>query len=75
MKGVGKQKNYHRPAGDTQGTGMGQNYFGEKIIPNTVQLTDNQKDTIYTVVDDGKCNLILSGSYFTTFQELEFIDL
>lgn len=51
------------------------NYFGEKIIPNTVELIDNQGDTIYTVVDDGKSNLILSGSYFTTFQELEFIDL
>lgn len=51
------------------------NYFGEKIVPYTVQLTDNQGDTTYTVVDDGKCNLILSGSYFTTYQELEFIDL
>ena len=51
------------------------NYFGEKIIPNTVELIDNQGDTIYTVVDDGKSNLVLSGSYFTTFQELEFIDL
>jgi hypothetical protein len=44
--------------------------FGEKIVPNSVVIYDNQFDEAYTIVDDGKTNLILSGSYFNKFQEL-----
>lgn len=51
------------------------NYFGEKISPLSVKIIDNQDDSTYTIVDDGDQNLILSGSYFSTYQEIEFTDL
>ena len=51
------------------------NYFGEKISPHSVIIIDNQDDSTYLITDDGNQNLILSGSYFSTYQEIEFTDL
>ena len=50
-------------------------YFGEKISPYSVKIIDNQYDSNYVIVDDGNENLILSGSYFSTYQEIEFTDI
>ena len=50
-------------------------YFGEKISPYSVKIIDNQYDSNYIIVDDGNENLILSGSYFSTYQEIEFTDI
>lgn len=44
-------------------------YFGEKISPSSVKITDDQDDANYVIVDDGNGNLILTGSYFSNFQE------
>ena len=44
-------------------------YFGEKISPYSVKIIDDQYDFNYIIVDDGNGNLILTGSYFSTFQE------
>ena len=46
------------------------NQLGEKIIPNSVVIKDSQFDQVYTIIDDGHTNLVLSGSYFNQFQEL-----
>ena len=46
--------------------------FGSKIIPKSIQLVDNLEDGNYIINDDGKTNLILSGSYFSTFQEIGY---
>ena len=51
------------------------NYFGEKISPHSVTIIDSQDDSNYLIKDDGNQNLILSGSYFSTYQEIEFTDL
>lgn len=51
------------------------NYFGEKISPHSVIIIDSQDDSTYLIKDDGNQNLILSGSYFSTYQEIEFTDL
>jgi hypothetical protein len=50
-------------------------YFGEKISPYSVKIIDDQYDSSYIIVDDGNENLILSGSYFSTYQEIEFTDI
>ena len=49
--------------------------FGEKISPYSVTIIDDQDDANYIIVDDGNENLILSGSYFSTYQEIEFTDI
>ena len=50
-------------------------YFGEKISPYSVKIIDNQFDSEYIIVDDGNQNLILSGSYFSMYQEIELTDI
>jgi hypothetical protein len=45
-----------------------QNKFGRTIVPNTINILDNSLDKPYTIVDDGKCNLIFSGSVFATYE-------
>lgn len=44
--------------------------FGEKIIPNSIQIIDEQLDETYTIVDDGANNLTLKGTHFNNFQQL-----
>ena len=46
--------------------------FGEKIVPNTVIIQDNAGEIDYTIIDDGKTNLILNGDYFSKFQTVTF---
>ena len=45
-----------------------QNKFGDKIVPNTVIITDNSLDKTYNIIDDGNCNLIFSGSVFSVIE-------
>lgn len=42
--------------------------FGEKILPNSVVIRDSSFDKPYTIIDDGNCNLIFSGSIFSTYE-------
>ena len=44
--------------------------FGEKIIPDSIQIVDSQLDETYTIVDDGSNNLTLKGTHFNNFQQL-----
>lgn len=44
--------------------------FGDKIVPSSVSLRDSFGGDNYTITDDGETNLILSGSYFSTYQTL-----
>jgi hypothetical protein len=48
------------------------NQFGEKIVPHSILIQDNLGEINYTIIDDGKTNLILSGSYFSNFQIATF---
>jgi hypothetical protein len=43
--------------------------FGEKLIPNSIKIIDDSFDKKYTIVDDGNCNLIFSGSVFSTYEK------
>ena len=43
-------------------------HFGDKIIPNSISIVDESLDETYNIVDDGNCNLILSGSHFSKYQ-------
>ena len=45
-----------------------QQKFGEKIVPNSVKILDTNLDKLYTIVDDGNCNLIVSGGFFSTYE-------
>jgi hypothetical protein len=45
-----------------------QNKFGNKIVPRTVFIVDDSLDKPYTIIDDGNCNLIFSGSVFSTIE-------
>lgn len=51
---------------------LSKNQFGEKIIPYSVLIQDTLGEIDYTIVDDGKTNLILDGTYFSTFQQVKF---
>jgi hypothetical protein len=45
-----------------------QNKFGEKILPKSVKIIDDSLDKQYTIIDDGNCNLIFSGSVFSIYE-------
>lgn len=47
-----------------------QNKFGEKIVPNTVEINHEIQGTNYKVVDDGNSNLILEDSTFINYQNI-----
>jgi hypothetical protein len=51
-----------------------QNKFGDKIVPNSVMIVDDSLDKPYTIVDDGNCNLIFSGSVFTVVEKDSMLD-
>lgn len=51
------------------------NQMGEKIIPNSVIIYDTTGDVNYTITDDGRGNLKLSGSFFSTYQRVASTDV
>jgi len=46
------------------------NVFGEKIVENSIYLTDNAIDNPYSVTDDGKGNLFAGYNLFSKVQEV-----
>jgi hypothetical protein len=42
--------------------------FGEKILENSVRLTDNALDDEYVIVDDGQGNLLAKHNLFSKYQ-------
>ena len=48
------------------------NQFGEKIIPNSLTISDTLGEIEYTIIDDGNTNLILNGQYFSKYQVVSF---
>lgn len=50
---------------------LNHNAFGDKIIPNTINVTDNSNfHSTYLIKDDGYSNLYISGSHFSTYTHL-----
>lgn len=45
-------------------------YFGEKILENTVLLVDNALDDNFQIIDDGKGNVIAKQNLFSRVQEI-----
>jgi len=45
-----------------------QNKFGEKIVPNSIEIKQQLDDGHFVVIDDGNTNLKLSGSHFFDVQ-------
>ena len=45
-----------------------QNKFGEKIVPNSIEIKQQLDDGHFVVIDDGNTNLKLSGSHFVDVQ-------
>lgn len=45
-------------------------YFGEKILENTVVLVDNSLDDNFQIVDDGKGNIVAKENLFSRIQEV-----
>ena len=46
------------------------NVFGDKIVPNSVIIYDNNFDNPYIITDDGNCNLFAGTNLFSKQQEL-----
>ena len=44
--------------------------FGEKVLEETVELTDNSLDNVYEITDDGNTNLYAKSNLFSRIQEL-----
>ena len=51
---------------------ISKNQFGEKIIPNSLTISDTLGEIEYTIIDDGNTNLILNGQYFSKYQVVSF---
>ena len=50
------------------------NVYGEKIVPNTVQLVDDSNiHQTLDIYDDGYTNLYVTGSHFASTQEIQAI--
>lgn len=47
-----------------------QNKFGEKVIPNTVEITHEIQGKTYSVVDDGNSNLVINDKTFVNDQDV-----
>ena len=45
-------------------------YFGEKIQPDSVVITDNSKDKSYTIYDDTYGNLYVEGTHFINYTDI-----
>jgi hypothetical protein len=48
--------------------------MGEKMLPNTIQITDTTSDNNYFIVDDGRTNLLIGTSIFSKQQELRVFE-
>jgi len=46
------------------------NFFGEKMLENTILLVDNALDDNFQIVDDGKGNIIAKENLFSRVQEV-----
>lgn len=46
------------------------NYFGEKMLENTILLIDNALDDNFQIVDDGKGNIVAKENLFSRVQEV-----
>lgn len=46
------------------------NYFGEKMLENTIILVDNALDDNFQITDDGKGNIIAKENLFSRVQEV-----
>jgi len=47
---------------------INQNSYGEKIVPNTVEIVDNSNvDSSFRIFDDGVTNLYITGSHFSSY--------
>ena len=46
------------------------NVYGDKILPNSVTIYNNDLDDPYTIMDDGHCNLFAGTNLFSKHQEL-----
>lgn len=45
---------------------ISKNYWGEKIVPNSVEIVDNSDfHNTYKIYDDGMTNLFITGSHFS----------
>lgn len=58
------------------------NNFGETLVPKTIRIKDYNLDDENIIIDDGNCNLIISGSIFSKYcinsaldSTIDFIDL
>lgn len=50
---------------------LNHNSFGDKVRPNSVEITDNSNPhETYQILDDGYTNLYISGSHFSTYTSL-----
>lgn len=47
-----------------------QSIYGDQIIPNTITLTDDSLDDVFSIVDDGNGNLIAGNNLFSHKQEV-----
>jgi len=47
-----------------------QNKFGEKVVPNSIEINHKLSDGNYTIIDDGNSNLIVKNTIFTKSEEL-----
>lgn len=51
-------------------------YFGEKMLENSIMLVDNALDDNFKIVDDGKGNIIAKNNLFSKVQEVrKFVNL
>jgi hypothetical protein len=49
---------------------VSKDYFGEKLLENTVILVDNSLDDNFQIVDDGKGNILARENLFSRVQEV-----
>jgi hypothetical protein len=49
---------------------ISKDYFGEKMLENTILLVDNALDDNFQIVDDGKGNIIAKENLFSKVQEV-----
>jgi hypothetical protein len=49
---------------------ISKNYFGEKMLENSIVLVDNSLDDSFEIVDDGNGNIIAKENLFSKIQEV-----
>ena len=54
---------------------IAENYWGEKIVPNSIKIVDNSfRHATYEIYDDGMTNLYITGAYFGTQMMLNAVN-